>query len=97
MSKGIRWKILISTLVCIGLLGGCGKSASIDDLATNEGYTVKNATKSEKSSETVEGDSESNGIAKEDIKVGYFIFPTRQKAADIPTPMIWEFRECRRT
>ncbi len=70
MSKGIRWKILISTLVCIGLLGGCGKSASIDDLATNEGYTVKNATKSEKSSETVEGDSESNGIAKEDIKVG---------------------------
>lgn len=70
MRKGIRWKVLISTLVCIGLLGGCGSSASIDDLATNEGYTVQKAAKSEKSEDAAEDNSESGGIAKEDIKVG---------------------------
>lgn len=70
MRKGIRWKVLISTLVCIGLLGGCGSSASIDDLATNEGYTVQKAASNEKSDEAAEDSSESGGIAKEDIKVG---------------------------
>lgn len=72
MSKGRKRKVLLSMLLSIGLLGGCGNSASIDDLATNEGYTVNQTAKSEKGSEAAESDVErgSGGIAKEDIKVG---------------------------
>lgn len=59
MKRKVVAFILIGALA---LLGGCGKTATVEDYATNEGY--------EDAKEQDETGAESGGIAKQDVKIG---------------------------
>lgn len=59
----MKRKVIAFILIgALALLGGCGKTATVEDYATNEGY--------EDTKEQEETGAESGGIAKEDVKIG---------------------------
>lgn len=56
--------VLLAGILVTASLTGCGSAAEPDDYATNEGFTESSDSSEEKKEDT------SNGIPKEDIKVG---------------------------
>lgn len=71
MQKKIR-NLCVLMLSAVCLLGGCGSAAEPDDHATNEGYTA-GETDAGKAGSPEAGSTDtgqSQGIAKEDMKVG---------------------------